>query len=131
MMNDRVADMITRIRNGQQANLPEVKCPASNLLKGVCSVLEREGYIRGFDVAELDGNKRELTIQLKYHAGQPVIKKIKRISKCGRRIYSSVDKLPKYYNGLGIAILSTPKGVISDYEARQQYVGGEILCSVF
>ena len=131
MMNDLIADSITRIRNGQRAYLPKVALKHSKLIAGLCDVLKREGYIREYEVKDLDGNKKEIEVQLKYHEGSAVIKEIKRISKCGRRIYSSIDSLPKYYNGLGIAILSTPKGIISDYEARQHHVGGEILCSVF
>lgn len=130
-MNDPIADMITRIRNGQRAYLPKVTAPASKKLENVCAALLREGYIRGFETKDLGSNKRELHIELKYFEGQPVIKEIKRISKCGRRIYSSVDAMPKVRNGLGVSILSTSKGVLSDFEARQQHVGGEVLCSVF
>lgn len=131
MLNDLIADSITRIRNGQQAFLPKVGLKYSKVIVGLCDVLKREGYIREYEVKELDNNKREIEVQLKYFDGSAVIKEIKRISKCGRRIYTSVEGLPKYYNGLGIAILSTPKGIVSDYEARQNHVGGEILCSVF
>lgn len=131
MLNDLIADSITRIRNGQQAFLPKVGLKHSRVIVGLCDVLQREGYIRSYEVKELESNKKEIEVQLKYHEGAAVIREIKRISKCGRRIYSSVEKLPKYYNGLGIAILSTPKGIVSDYEARQHHVGGEILCSVF
>lgn len=128
--NDRVADMITRIRNASNARLPQVKCPHSNLLADICAVLEREGYIRGFEVVA-DGNKRDLTIDVKYHEGEPVIREIKRVSKSGQRKYSAIKALPKQNNGLGISILSTSKGVMSDFEARQAHVGGEVLCSVF
>ncbi len=130
-MTDRVADMITRIRNGQRAYLPKVTAPSSKLLEGVCDALKREGYIRGYEVKEIGNSKKELHIELKYFEGQPVIKEIKRISKSGRRQYSSVEAMPKVRNGLGMSILSTSKGVLSDFEARQQHVGGEILCSVF
>jgi small subunit ribosomal protein S8 len=128
--NDRVADMITRLRNASSARLPLVKCPHSNLLADICAVLEREGYIRGYKVLE-DGNKRDLEIEVKYHEGAPVIREIKRVSSSGQRKYSPIKALPKYNNGLGIAILATSKGVMSDFEARQHHVGGEILCSVF
>ncbi len=132
-MNDTVADMLTRIRNGQRAHMAIVQCPYSKLLKNICDVLEREGYIKGVEVSddEANPNKKYLHIHLKYFEGEPVIRKIKRVSKCGRRQYASIKSLPKFFNGLGIAILSTSKGVISDYEARQQNVGGEVLCSVF
>lgn len=130
-MNDPIADMITRIRNGQRAYLPKITAPGSKKLAAICDALQREGYIRGYELADVGNNKAELKIELKYFEGQPVIKEIKRISKCGRRAYSSVEKMPKIRNGLGIQILSTSKGVLSDFEARQQHVGGEILCSVF
>jgi small subunit ribosomal protein S8 len=130
-MNDTVADMLTRIRNGQHAYLPKVTMPYSRKLQDICVVLEREGYIKGVKIVELSKNKRDLEVELKYFEGQPVIKEIKRISKCGRRIYAPTTKLPKVRNGLGISILSTSKGVLSDFEARQQSVGGEVLCSVF
>ena len=130
-MNDPIADMLTRIRNGQQAFLPAVTFPTSKKLEGICDALQREGYIRGFETKELGNNKKETRVELKYYEGQPVIKELKRVSKCGRRSYSSIEKMPKVRNGLGTLILSTSKGVLSDYEARQQHVGGEILCSVF
>ena len=130
MMNDRVADFLTRIRNAQRARLQVISCPASNLLENICVVLEREGYIRTHRV-EADGAKRNLVVELKYHEGQPVIKRITRVSKSGQRKYSGVGSIPKYYNGLGISILSTSKGVMSDFDARQQNVGGEVLCTVF
>ncbi|MBA4274592.1 MAG: 30S ribosomal protein S8 [Alphaproteobacteria bacterium] len=128
--NDRIADMITRIRNASSARLPVVKCPHANVLADICAVLEREGYIRGFKVLE-ENNKRDLEIEVKYHEGEPVIREIKRISKSGQRKYSPIKALPKQNNGLGISILSTSKGVMSDFEARQAHVGGEVLCSVF
>ena len=130
-MNDPIADMLTRIRNGQRAYLPKVTAPASKKLAGVCDALQREGYIRGYSVKDLPNNKKELHVELKYFEGEPAIKEIKRVSKCGRRIYSSIDAMPKIRNGLGVQILSTSKGILSDFEARQQHVGGEILCSVF
>lgn len=130
-MNDPIADMLTRIRNGQRAYLPKVSAPGSNKLAAICDALAREGYIRGYAMKDIGGNKKELQIELKYYEGQPVIKELKRISKCGRRRYSSMQDMPKVRNGLGVSILSTSKGVLSDFEARQQKVGGEILCSVF
>lgn len=130
-MNDRIADMITRIRNGQRAHLPKVNTSHSKLLEAICQVLEREGYIRGVRVEDNGNNKKDLVIELKYYEGEPVIKEIKRISKSGRRSYSAMQDIKKVRNGLGISILSTSKGVVSDFEARQQNVGGEVLCSVF
>ncbi len=130
-MNDNVADTLTRIRNGQRAYLQKIEAIYSKQNVAICEVLEREGYIRGHNVKETGVNKQALEIELKYFEGQPTIKEIKRISKCGRRHYVSVDKLPKVRNGLGISILSTSKGVLSDFEARQQNVGGEVICSVF
>lgn len=130
MANDMIADMITRIRNASHARLPLVRCPYASVNAAVCEVLVREGYLRGFKVIE-DGNKKDLEIEVKYHEGAPVIREIKRVSKSGQRKYSPIRSLPKNNNGLGIAILSTSKGVMSDFEARQHHVGGEILCSVF
>lgn len=130
MVNDRVADLLSRIRNAQKARLQTLTCPASGLLADICTVLEREGYIRNHRL-EMDGNKRNLVIELKYHEGEPVIRKLTRVSKSGQRKYSGVATLPKHYNGLGISILSTSKGVMSDFDARQQHVGGEVLCTVF
>lgn len=130
-MNDLLSDMLTRIRNGQRANLPKITCPASNLLVNVLAVLKKEGYIADYRKTEAVGGKAEIEIDLKYYEGEAVIKEIKRISKPGRRNYSKIKELPQYYNGLGIAILSTPKGVMSDYDARLANVGGEVLCSVF
>jgi len=129
-MNDRVSDMITRLRNAGNARLPHFVCEHSKLLEGVCDVLQREGYIRGFEVVR-DGNKTDLRVEVKYHEGEPVIRKITRVSTPGLRKYSAIKDLPKNNNGLGISILSTSKGVMSDFEARQQHVGGEVLCSVF
>ena len=130
-MSDPLGDMLTRIRNGQMASKNAIKAPASKLRANVLEVLRREGYIRGYETSELDGGKRELTIELKYHNGEPVIRELRRVSKPGRRIYAGVQELPKVYNGLGIAILSTPRGVMSDAEAREARVGGEVLCTVF
>ena len=130
-MTDPLADMITRIRNGQQEKLYSIKSPFSGVRQSVLEVLKREGYIRDF--AKLDGenNKAELNIELKYIDGEPVIKEIRKISKPGRRVYSKISDLKKVFNGLGISIVSTPKGVVSDHEARQQNVGGEVLVEVF
>ncbi len=130
-MSDPLGDMLTRIRNGQMAGKGEVKSPASNLRRNVLDVLHREGYIRGYTAAELGAGKNELAIELKYHNGTPVIRELKRVSKPGRRVYAGVKDLPRVYNGLGIAILSTPRGVMSDAEAREAHVGGEVLCMVF
>jgi small subunit ribosomal protein S8 len=130
-MTDPLADMLTRIRNGQQAKLFSVGAPCSKLLESVLEVLKREGYIRDFKKIAHEGNKAELKIELKYLDGQAVIKEIGKVSKPGRRIYSKIADLKKIYNGLGISILSTPSGVMSDHEARQQNVGGEVLCYVF
>lgn len=130
-MSDPVGDMLTRIRNGQSARLDSVTAPASRLRANVLDVLQREGFIRGFFEEELRPGVRELRIELKYDNGRPVIREIKRVSKPGRRIYSKIADLPKHYNGLGISILSTPRGVMSDNEARAANVGGEVICKVF
>ena len=131
-MSDPLGDMLTRIRNGQKAGLPSVSSPASRLRANVLEVLKREGYIRGFtERAERHQGFNELRIELKYHEGQPVIREIARVSKPGRRVYSKVSDLQHVFNGLGISILSTPRGVMSDSEARAANVGGEILCRVF
>lgn len=129
-MSDPLADMLTRIRNGQRVNKETVSSPASNMRQRVLDVLEREGFIRGYNRDE-NGGKPQINIELKYHEGSPVIREIKRISKPGLRVYSSVADLPRIRNGLGISIVSTPKGVLSDSEARAQNVGGEIICTVF
>jgi len=130
-INDPLGDMLTRIRNGQRAGKSRVVSPASKHRAAVLDVLEREGYIRGYLEHEFDQGKAELEIELKYYEGEPVIREISRISKPGRRVYSGVKDLPKVYNGLGISILSTPRGVMSDSEARAANVGGEVLCKVF
>ena len=131
MMTDPLADMLTRIRNGQQARKSAVLSPASKLRGGVLDVLQREGYIRGYESLESDAGKPAFSIELKYHEGRPVIAELQRVSKPGRRVYSGIKGLPKYYGGLGISILSTPRGVLSDIEARKHNVGGEVLCRVF
>lgn len=130
-MNDPLSDLLTRIRNGQSARLSEVKSPASKLRSNVLEVLKREGYIRDYSVKRQDNGVAELNVELKYSEGQPVIKEITRVSKPGRRVYTQVKDVPRVYNGLGISILSTPRGVLSDKEAREANVGGEILCRVF
>ena len=130
-MSDPLGDMLTRIRNGQMATKSAIKAPASKLRANVLEVLRREGYIRGFETVDLGGGKTELSIELKYHNGEPVIRELRRVSKPGRRIYKGVNDLPSVYNGLGIAIVSTPRGVLSDAEAREARVGGEVLCTVF
>jgi small subunit ribosomal protein S8 len=129
--SDPLGDMLTRIRNGQMAGLETISMPASRLRTNVLDVLQREGYIRGYFEEELRAGIRELRVELKYDNGKPVIREINRISRPGRRIYSKIGDLPKVYNGLGISILSTPRGVLSDTEARTANVGGEVLCKVF
>ena len=130
-MSDPVADLLTRIRNGQQAKKDSVTAPASNMRENVLGVLEREGYIRGYERYNVRTGIDEIKIELKYYDGEPVIREINRVSRPGCRVYSKIKDLPKVYNGLGIAILSTPRGVMSDAEAREANVGGEILCQVF
>jgi small subunit ribosomal protein S8 len=130
MMTDPLGDMLTRIRNGQRARKSAVAAPSSKLRARVLDVLQREGFIRGYNEVELRPGLKELHIELKYHEGEPVIRDISRVSRPGRRVYSKIEDLPRIYNGLGVAILSTPRGVISDAEAREAHVGGEILCKV-
>ena len=129
--SDPLGDMLTRIRNGQRSNHATVVCPSSKLRSNVLEVLKREGYIRGYSWAEIRNGISELTIELKYHDGKPVIREIKRVSTPGRRVYSKIKDLSRVYNGLGISVLSTPRGVLSDAEARDQNVGGEVLCRIF
>lgn len=130
-VSDPLGDMLTRIRNAQMRNRPKVSTPASKLRERVLEVLKDEGYIRGFARIDYDGGKSEIEIELKYYDGKPVIREIRRVSTPGRRVYSSVRELPTVANGLGVAILSTPKGVMSDSRARAENVGGEVLCSIF
>ncbi len=132
-LSDPLGDMLTRIRNGQRARMRAIESPFSKLRRNVLDVLQREGYIRAYSEFEIDGkeNIRRLKIELKYHEGEPVIREISRVSKPGRRVYSKIAELPRVYNGLGISILSTPRGVMSDHEARNVNVGGEVLCQVF
>lgn len=129
-ISDPLGDMLTRIRNAQTRGMNRVSTPASKLRRRVLEVLESEGYIRSFTEIERDGH-HNIEIELKYFRGKPVIQEIKRISKPGRRVYSSVKDIPLVRNGLGISILSTPQGVLSDNVARARNVGGEILCRVF
>ncbi len=130
-MTDPVADLLTRIRNGQQARKSSVVSPASRFRSNLLEVLKREGFIRGFSQREVRPGVSEIEIELKYHNGDPVIREISRISKPGRRVYSKIKDLNLVYNGLGISILSTPRGLMSDAEARDANVGGEVLCQVF
>ncbi len=130
-MTDPIADLLTRIRNGQEANKTSISAPASAFREAVLSVLKREGYIRDFSRVNIRTGIDELKIELKYYDGEPVIREINRVSRPGRRVYSKIKELPRVYNGLGIAILSTPRGVMSDTEAREANVGGEVLCHVF
>ncbi|MBK6297813.1 MAG: 30S ribosomal protein S8 [Sphingomonadales bacterium] len=129
-LTDPLGDMLTRIRNGQRAKKDSVVTPASKLRANVLEVLKREGYIRGYTEEELAGHAG-LRVELKYFEGQPAIKHVARVSKPGRRVYSGSSELPRVRNGLGIVIVSTPKGVLSDAEARDQNVGGEVLAEVF
>ncbi|MEZ5773991.1 MAG: 30S ribosomal protein S8 [Hyphomicrobiaceae bacterium] len=130
-VTDPLGDMLSRIRNAQMRKRPKVSTPASNLRGRVLDVLVEEGYIRGYSRVDYDGGKSEFEIELKYYNGEPVIREIVRVSKPGRRVYSSAKTLPSVSNGLGVAILSTPKGVMSDSQARAENVGGEVLCNVF
>jgi small subunit ribosomal protein S8 len=130
-MSDPLGDLLTRIRNGQRANKRTIAAPGSRLHCNVLEVLKREGYIRGYEIHDIRPGVREVEIELKYSEGDPVIQEISRISRPGRRVYSKIKELPRVYNGLGITILSRPKGVLSDAEARAANVGGEVLCRVF
>ena len=129
-LTDPIGDMLARIKNSQLRNHKKVEMPSSNFKMKIADVLKNEGFINGFNVDKND-NKQVLIIDLKYNSGSPVISVIERVSKPGRRIFSSADSLPKINNGLGIAIVSTPKGVMTDIDARKQKVGGEIICKVF
>ncbi len=130
-MTDPLGDLLTRIRNAQGSRHASCVSPASKLRANVLEVLKREGYIRGFSAEELRPGVAQLRIELKYSEGEPVIKEIHRVSKPGRRVYSKIQELPRVYAGLGVSILSTPRGVLSDAEARAANVGGEVLCRVF
>ena len=128
---DPIGDMFTRIRNGQMRLQNTIDLPASNFRLKILEVLKQEGYITNYVLEKKEKNKKNLKVDLKYYEGHPVIKEIKRISKPGRRVYSKANSIPKIQNGLGLAILSTPKGVMSDNEARKNNLGGEIICRVF
>jgi len=130
-MSDPLGDMITRIRNAQRARHSSCVAPASRLRANVLEALKREGYIRGYASEQVRPGIAQLRIELKYNEGEPVIKEITRVSKPGRRVYSKIKELPRVYAGLGVSILSTPRGVLSDAEARAANVGGEVLCRVF
>jgi small subunit ribosomal protein S8 len=130
-LNDPLGDLIVRIHNAQMRNKPKVSSPGSKLRESVLEVLKTEGYIRGYATVERSNGRTELEIELKYFDGEPVIREIARVSKPGRRVYASVRALPRINNGLGMAIVSTPKGVMADHAARDANVGGEILCTVF
>lgn len=130
-MTDPLGDLLTRIRNAQGSRHASCVSPASKLRANVLEVLKREGYIRGYAAEELRPGIAQLRIELRYSEGQPVIKEIHRVSKPGRRVYSKIQELPRVYAGLGVSILSTPRGVLSDAEARAANVGGEVLCRVF
>ena len=128
---DPIGDMFTRIRNGQMRSLSSINIPSSNFRRNILEILKNEGFISDFYIEKSENNKINLKVNLKYFEGNPVIKEIKRISKPGRRVYSRATSIPRVMNGLGLAILSTPKGVMSDTEARKNNIGGEIICRVF
>ena len=130
-VNDPLGDMLTRIRNAQMRKRGKVSSPGSSLRQKVLDVLESEGYIRGYSTTDYGNGRTEFEIELKYFDNEPVIRKIERVSKPGRRVYATVDSMPRVANGLGVAILSTPRGVMADHVAREQHVGGEVLCTVF
>ncbi len=130
-MSDPLGDMLTRIRNAQMRKSSKVSTPGSRLRQTVLDVLKAEGYIRGYSTVDFANGRSEFEIELKYYDGQPVIREIVRVSRPGRRVYASVKNIPRVMNGLGVSIISTPKGVMSDAEARDQNVGGEVLCRVF
>jgi len=130
-MNDPLGDMLTRIRNAQMRRKNKVTTPGSRLRANVLDVLRSEGYIRDYSSTDFGNGRTEFEIELKYYEGEPVIRTIERVSKPGRRVYSAVSNMPRVANGLGITIISTPKGVMADHTAREQNVGGEVLCRVF
>ena len=129
-LSDPIGDMIARVKNAQARNHSKVELPSSNFKMKIADILKNEGFIKNFNISKED-KKPILSLELKYHSGNPVISNFERVSKPGRRIFSSADSLPKINNGLGIAIVSTPKGVMTDIDARKQKVGGEIICKVF
>ena len=128
-LSDPIGDMIARVKNAQARNHKKVELPSSNFKSKIANILKNEGFIKDFKI--LDEKKPILSLELKYHSGNPVISNFERVSKPGRRIFSSADSLPRINNGLGIAIVSTPKGVMTDINARKQKIGGEIICKVF
>lgn len=130
-MSDPLGDMLSRIRNGQMANKKTVESPFSTLRENVCNVLKDEGFIRDFKIEDQGNNKKVILIMLKYAEGRGVIRQIDRVSKPGRRVYTNVKDMPRFLNGLGILVVSTPQGVMPDYKARAANIGGEILCQVF
>ena len=130
-LTDPIGDMFSRIRNGQMRSLNSVNIPSSNFRRNILEILKNEGFIKDFYIEKSENNKINLKINLKYYEGIPVIKEIKRISKPGRRVYSRATSIPRVMNGLGLAILSTPKGVMTDTEARKNNIGGEIICRIF
>ena len=130
-VTDPLGDMLTRIRNAQMRRKSKVSTPGSRLRGHVLDVLKDEGYIRGYSTTDFGNGRTEFEIELKYHDGAPVIREIERVSKPGRRVYAAVDAMPRVANGLGITIVSTPKGVMADHAAREANVGGEVLCKVF
>jgi small subunit ribosomal protein S8 len=131
MVSDPLGDMLTRIRNAQMRRKGKVSTPGSKIRANVLDVLEQEGFIRGYSTTEYGNGRTEFEIELKYFDNEPVIKQIERVSKPGRRVYVAVDAMPRVANGLGITIVSTPKGVMADHSARENNVGGEVLCKVF
>jgi small subunit ribosomal protein S8 len=131
LMNDPIGDLIARINNAQMRKKPKVSTPGSRLRVSVLDVLKNEGFIRGYAAVDHSDGRSELEIELKYFDGEPVIREMSRVSKPGRRVYVAVRNLPRINNGLGVAILSTPKGVMADHDAREANVGGEVLCTVF
>ena len=130
-LTDPIGDMFSRIRNGQMRSLNSIDIPSSSFRQNILKILKEAGYIKDYYIEKTENNKSSLKINLKYYEGYPVIKEIKRISKPGRRVYSRANSIPRVMNGLGLAILSTPKGVMSDTEAKKNNVGGEIICRVF
>lgn len=130
-LTDPIGDMFSRIRNGQMRSLNSINIPSSNFRRNILAILKNEGYIKDFFIEKTINNKIVLKISLKYYEGNPVIKEIRRISKPGRRVYSRANSIPKVMNGLGLAIVSTSKGVMSDVEARKNNLGGEIICRIF
>ena len=130
-LTDPIGDMFTRLRNGQMRSLTSVNIPSSNFRRNILEILKIEGFIKDYYIEKSENNKINLKVNLKYYEGNPVIKEIKRISKPGRRVYSRATSIPRVMNGLGLAIISTPKGVMSDTEARKNNIGGEIICRLF